>query len=89
MYNTELFLWAMGTLIVAVLQFLKEGVRESWYLFLGAFVFFIFFARRMIKKYCFTTEEANKAEEEAKLKSRQISFKELQERRPTARKFTE
>lgn len=89
MYNTELFLWAMGTLMVAVLQFLKEGVRDSWYLFLGAFVFFIFFARRMIKKYCFPNEEANKAEEEAKLKSRQISFKELQERQSTARKFTE
>ena len=51
MLNIELLLWAIGALMVAILQYLKEGIRESWFLFLGSAVFAFFYIRRMVKKY--------------------------------------
>lgn len=57
MLDTELLLWSLGSLMVALFQFFKEGLRWSWFLFLGSSIFWAFYIRRMIKKYFFPEEE--------------------------------
>ncbi len=51
MLNIELLLWAIGALLVAIVQYVKEGIRESWFLFLGSAIFAFFYIRRMVRKY--------------------------------------